>query len=139
MLKCQQCSYKTWNKSQLEHHSKTIHKKIKLYYCELCNKTFLSKLKLKRHKNSVHENVTVMTHQKAVHGKVKHLICFKCDCSFLKVKKLFEHIKAVHPLKNKTVKAYQKKAQKYVPKLTTYYANKDPKQLLLTHEHTRVA
>lgn len=80
---CPICS-KEYSKSNLSHHIKTIHEKIKVE-CVHCNKKY-------------HSTATLNKHIKAVHDKIKDQQCNHCDFKCSEKSSLKRHIKKIHAL-----------------------------------------
>ena len=83
------CEHSFINKSSLQKHVDTIHKKLKPCQCEKCKMCF-------SHKGGL------SSHDKAVHLKSKPFSCKYCQASFARKNYLEKHVKRIHTFEDKT-------------------------------------
>ena len=68
-FECNQCSYTTSHKGNLEQHVKGVHNKIKDFKCDQCNNTTSGKENLKQHIKDVHVIFVNMQQQENINRK----------------------------------------------------------------------
>merc|ERR1712126_57338 len=104
---CDQCDYKTKDKSNMKKHIRAVHDKEKIPCCS-CDKKFYDQSALKKHKESIHEGVkydcgqcnfyTTSKHYLKKHVQVTHEgHNYKCQmCEFRSVSRgyLKKHVKS---------------------------------------------
>ena len=81
VLECEDCSYKTFRKSNMLRHSKTAHA-LKRHECPECGTNFADSCSLKRHMRTAHEHIIYT--------------CELCDFKSTRASSIKEHTKVVH-------------------------------------------
>jgi uncharacterized Zn-finger protein len=80
---CELCEYSTYSQCHLNNHLNSIHLGIKDVKCDYCDKLFIHKSSLNDHINSVHKQMTRHT-------------CDLCDFASYKKSYLERHLNTVH-------------------------------------------
>ena len=113
---CNQCSYQTKYKANLQLH-KAIHSNVKpAFYCDTCAFETHGLDNLKRHKKTVHgpskrtlkqcqvcdrtftTNLLLEKHEQTHRPENQNHICSVCNSKFVAKSTLKTHIKTIHPL-----------------------------------------
>ena len=109
--KCHQCGTKCGSKGEYIKHIKRIHKRIKHFECDVCQKQFYNKTDWKRHYRvhtgerpykcnqcdmSFKENGHLASHIKHIHCNKRPFQCFLCNKSFKSEWNLKSHIRNAH-------------------------------------------
>ena len=89
---CKECGTLV-TRRYLQYHIDRIHKKLKLYKCNQCEKSF-------GHKNSYN------LHVRTIHEKLKPFKCDTCQMAFSEKQKVKKHILSVHTAKNEVEKKF---------------------------------
>jgi KRAB domain-containing zinc finger protein len=54
---CDVCDYSSYNRSNLEQHSNNVHLEKKYFQCDICDQAFSRKSNLVRHSNRIHKKL----------------------------------------------------------------------------------